>query len=532
MRIRAIYGPERNLRIPGRIMFAKHKYILLAFLIVILMRVPALIMWSPNITGSDSAIYMETARNIAEGKGYVSSICRFSMDIDTLSDYVQKYGNRYQGWSRAPIYTYMMSGIYLLTGKTHFMTGVNILNLLLLIASLLIIYRFMLFKFPQHSFAHFLALLCIGGSYTLFEYSFGAWLESFTLFNFVVVFVYHSYIVNNEKVPPWHYILYGLALASLFSIKRANMPMAAAFMLHLLICGRFKRFIAISFYVAAFTSLWYGLRFLVMSTPPLLSFSHSFPYEGYSHIASPLPKLFFSPRFFIKVLQEISSIAMDWRNLGLLLPFTVMYLAASPNDRDKQSIWLLWIFNLGIYAFSRGTPNPRYIFPLFVPLIIFSAVLMEQCLLALFKDKQLIPRYVVLMLVLFFQIYCVANFTQWIPVSGADRDHIFREADKLLADNQIPENAVILCNIVGYNLYTDHGYILVPPNTDLKNKDELLDLYKVDYVLHYFGLTRYFGWNEYTLKIDEFYDLALTDVSDTDEDMKLYRVTRTAENSK
>jgi len=55
-------------------MFAKYKYILLAFLIVILMRVPALIMWSPNITGSDSAIYMETARNVAEGKGYVSSI--------------------------------------------------------------------------------------------------------------------------------------------------------------------------------------------------------------------------------------------------------------------------------------------------------------------------------------------------------------------------------------------------------------------------------------------------------------------------
>jgi hypothetical protein len=48
----------------GRIRFAKHKYILLAFLIVILMALPALILWSPNITGSDSAIYMETARNM------------------------------------------------------------------------------------------------------------------------------------------------------------------------------------------------------------------------------------------------------------------------------------------------------------------------------------------------------------------------------------------------------------------------------------------------------------------------------------
>jgi hypothetical protein len=512
-------------------MFAKYKYILLAFLIVILMRVPALIMWSPNITGSDSAIYMETARNVAEGKGFVSSICRFNMDIDTLTDYVDKYGNRYQGWSRAPIYTYMMSGIYLLTGMTHFMTGVNILNLLLLLASLFIIYRFMLRKFPEYGFAHFLALLCIGGSYTLFEYSFGAWLESFTLFNFVVVFVCHSHIVNNEKVPVWHYILYSLALASLFSIKRANMPMAAAFMLHLLLCGRFKRIFTVSFYFAAFLALWYGLRFYVMSTPPLLSFSHSFPFDGYSREVSALPKFFFSPQICITVLQKIATIALDWRNLGLLFPFTIFYLAASPNNRDKQSIWLLLAVNLGIYAFSRGTPNPRYIFPLFVPLIIFSTVLMEQSLLALFKDRQLIPRYVVVMLVLFFQIYCVANFSQWIPVSAQIRNQIFSEADKMLEDNRIPTDAIILSNIVGYNLYTDHGYILVPPNTDLENKEELLDLYKVDYVLHYFGLTRYFGWNEYTVKKDEFYDMVLTDVSDKDQDLRLYRVTRAAENN-
>ena len=114
-------------------MFQKHKYIILLILFLILLRVPALLMWSPNITGSDAAIYMESARNVAEGKGFVSSVCRFNMDEERLANYIAQYGNRYQGWSRAPVYVYALSGIYLLTGKAHFMTGVNLFNILLLV---------------------------------------------------------------------------------------------------------------------------------------------------------------------------------------------------------------------------------------------------------------------------------------------------------------------------------------------------------------------------------------------------------------
>jgi hypothetical protein len=62
------------------------------FLAIILVRIPALILWNPYITGSDSAIYMETAKNVAKGNGYVSSFCRFSMDKEKLINYVEKYG--------------------------------------------------------------------------------------------------------------------------------------------------------------------------------------------------------------------------------------------------------------------------------------------------------------------------------------------------------------------------------------------------------------------------------------------------------
>lgn len=503
-------------------MFARHKHIILLILFLILYRIPALILWSPNITGSDSSIYMETARNIAEGKGYVSSICRYDMNSDKLRDYVHEHGNRYQGWSRAPIYTYMMSGIYLITGKEHYMTGVNILNLLLFILSLVIIYRFMLQRYPDKKYAYFIAILWVGGSFTLYEYSFGAWLESYTLFNFVLIFAYHSFIVNNDNFPKWHYILYAFALASLFTIKRANMPMAVAFFAHLFLCRNFKRFFLVTGMFIAFTGLWYGLRFYVMDTPPMASFSHSFPYLGLSLDTSPLPRFIFSPKMFISVMREILTIAMDWRNLGLLTPFTIFYLAAYPNDRIKQAIWMLLLLNIGIYAFSRGIPNPRYIFPLFVPLIMYSAIMLEQALLTLCNDRQLVPRYSLAMVVIFFQIYCVANFVQWIPVCAKERDHIFHAADDILAKHGISEDAIIMSNIVGYNLYTNHGYVLTPPNTVEDGQNELFDLYKVDYVLHYDGLTRYFGWNEFTLKLDKFNYLPLIEESQSDHALRLY----------
>ena len=480
-------------------------------------------MWSPNITGSDAAIYMESARNVAEGKGFVSSVCRFNMDEERLANYIAQYGNRYQGSSRAPVYVYALSGIYLLTGKAHFMTGVNLFNILLLVLSLITVYWYMLRRFPGRTFAHFAAILWIGGSYTLFEYSYCAWLESFTLFAFVISFVYHSFIVNEDDYPWWHFLLYALALASLFTVKRSNMPMVAAFLLHLLFQKRFKRIVMPTLFFGLFIGLWYGMRLYVMRIPPLYPFSHGFPFEGLSREVSAVPRFFFSPHFASLVFEKILEMAMSMKNLGLLFPFTIIYLASYPNDKDKQLVWLLLLTTFGIYMLSRGAPNARYIFPIFAVLMIFSAVVLDRLLQAAFEHKQLMPRYFLIMFTLFFQIKYITNFNKLLLESAPDRNSIFAAADDLLRANNIPKDAVILSNIVGYNIYTDHGYVLAPPNMHLGNKESLLTMYDVDYVLYCIGRTRYFGWNEFTVRSEEFRDLPLIEQSSSDDRVMLYK---------
>lgn len=488
---------------------SKHKYAILLIFFLILMRIPALMMWGPNITGSDSSMYMETARNVAEGKGYVSSVCRFNMDIDTLSEYIQENGNRYVGMTRAPVYVYSMSFIYLLTGKAHFMLGVNILNLLLLFGSLLFLYRFMFKKFPSQKIAHLAALLWVGGSFTLFNYSFGAWLESFTLFNFVLVFVLHSDLINQDRSKWWKYLLYVVALASLFTIKRSAMPIAAAFILHLALQRNYKRFVLISFIFAGFVLSWYALRYYVMQIPPLYPFSHEFPYIGYSREVSAIPRFFLSGKAMVNVLVKYFKAAMSMQNLGLLFPFAILYLAGEKRSKEKSLVWCILLMNLGVYIFTQANPSPRYIFPVFAILIIYAAVYMDKTIKSLFTGNTFIPSYIVIMFTLFYQIAYVSEFTMKVPLSGSDREQAFKAADALLDKYMVPEDAMLMFNMRGYNVYSDRGFVLAPPNTEHDNYQEVIDLYDIDYILQCNGLTDYFFWFERTIGIEKYRGLPL-----------------------
>lgn len=101
-----------------------------------LIRVPALFLWNNYLTGNDAAIYMEKAIHLTEGKGMTCSICRFISDRDDLKAYIAKFGNTTQELKVAPIYIYLLSGIYKVTGEHNFLLAINLLNLLLFIASL------------------------------------------------------------------------------------------------------------------------------------------------------------------------------------------------------------------------------------------------------------------------------------------------------------------------------------------------------------------------------------------------------------
>ena len=492
-----------------RYLLSTRLYIILAFLIIILMRIPALLMWSPSITGSDSSMYMETARNVAEGKGFVSSVCRFHMDKRALGEYISEYGNRYVGTSRAPVYISMLSLVYLLTGKAGFMTGTIILNLLLLLISLYLIYLFLKQKYPDNKLAHILALLWIGGSFTLFEFSFGAWLESFTLFNFIVVLVLHFRMLEGSKSKWWQYLVYGFALASLFTIKRSNMPIAAAFILHLMLQRDYKRFLIVSLYTGLFAGAWYYIRYYVMDMPPLYPFSHEFPYIGYSREVSAIPRFFLSGKAMVNVLVKYFKAAMSMQNLGLLFPFAILYLAGEKRSKEKSLVWCILLMNLGVYIFTQANPSPRYIFPVFAILIIYAAVYMDKTIKSLFTGNTFIPSYIVIMFTLFYQIAYVSEFTMKVPLSGSDREQAFKAADALLDKYMVPEDAMLMFNMRGYNVYSDRGFVLAPPNTEHDNYQEVIDLYDIDYILQCNGLTDYFFWFERTIGIEKYRGLPL-----------------------
>jgi hypothetical protein len=197
------------------------------------------------------------------------------------------------------------------------------------------------------------------------------------------------------------------------------------------------------------------------------------------------------------------------QNLGLLFPFALLYLAGEINNKDKSLVWSILILNLGTYIVTQGNPSPRYIFPVFVPLIVHGAVYCERSIKNLCQERYIIPAYVLIMFTVFYQVSYIAEFTMKVPLSGRDRENAFKAADAILDKHKVPDDAIVAFNMRGYNVYSDRGFILIPPNTEHDNYQEFIDLYDVDYILQCNGLTDYFFWFERTIGVEKFRGLPL-----------------------
>lgn len=502
----------------------KHKYIILLFLAIILVRIPALILWNPYITGSDAAIYMETAKNVAKGNGYVSSFCRFSMDKEKLINYVEKYGPRFEGQNRAPLYIYLLAGIYLITDDAGFMDGVNILNLLFFIAALILFYLFLLKTYPNNTFVHFASILWLGFSFPLFKFSYGAWLENYTLFLFVLVLLYHYYLVKKDTSSLGHIVLYSFVLALLFVTKRSVIPIVGAFILHFLLLKKYKQFFQISVLFIIFAGGWYLIRETCYNIPDLYPFSHNYPFGETGYKESIIPRFYFFSTQVLRALDSFLSVLIDFENLSVLLPFSIIYLCVYKKGLNKQIIWLLLSVTAFVYIFGRGATSTRNYYPVFVPLIPASFLALDDLLKHLNKNKRILSIYFILALPLFFSLKNMADFTKNVVISGEDRKRIFLASDKLLDQICVPENAIITSNVVGYNVYSKRNCVLTPPNIDHGNKYEFIDLFNIDYVIHCNGFSKYFFWNEYSTNWNSFLDYEQVGKSDFDDRIILYKV--------
>ncbi len=115
----------------------KNRFLLLTIIFLVLIRIPALVSWNKYMTGNDAAIYMEKGIHLAEGKGFTSSICRFIPGIQESESYIARFGNRTQEIKVAPLYIFIISGLYRLAGQDYYIHAINLFNLAIFIAALL-----------------------------------------------------------------------------------------------------------------------------------------------------------------------------------------------------------------------------------------------------------------------------------------------------------------------------------------------------------------------------------------------------------
>jgi hypothetical protein len=481
-------------------------------------------MWSPYITGSDAAIYQEMGQNIAEGNGPISSICRFTSDKATLTEYVEAHGTRLQRILRPPLYIYSLSVVYMITGLENYMLGINIFNLILFLASLIILYLHLLYKYPNQRFVHIASLLWVGMSYTVLEFTFGAWMESMTLLIFVAAYSYHCFIVESKDAPWWHGLLYGLLLSALFLTKRSAIPFVAAFLLHLFLIFRPKHFISTIIVFCMICGSWYYHQTNLSAGSILLSPSHHFPFGDVSRELSLVPRFRGVSAYSITVFKRLLEIGYDLKNLGILLPFSILYFATTRLDKIKGINWLLLLVPGAIYMFFTGSPNVRYVYPIFVALIPASLVIVHKVAMQFDQDKRIYALYFILAFAMFFHMANLVTFSKNVVVGGRDRTQIFETADRMLAEAGITSDNMVATNIIGYNVYSESGHLLLPPNTTTENKSELIDFYDVDYILFCEGAPKYFFWNDYLQTYNMYYDLDLISRSDGEHKLFLYRV--------
>lgn len=499
----------------------KHCQFFLLIAALIFIRIPVLSLWNNYMTGNDAAIYLEKAIHLSEGKGLTSSICRFMPSRVELKEYIAKFGNRTQELKVAPLYIYCISGIYSITGENNFLLAINIFNLLLFTALLFLIFYLIVPLFTDNYKIGLMTVMLVGLNYTYFEGMFGAHLETLSLFLFICSYAWHARIVSRDKVKWWELLGYAILLSMLFLSKYSTIPFVGAFVLHHLILRKYSRFFPLALIVTALAGSWFILRDLLLEGKVISAIAQS-PFVVRSSSLSLLDSIIHIVTRILRVAGRFAQILFSFEGLAFVLPFSVVYYAGHIHDRIKQANWLLLIISL-IFFTVLGYIDPRYIYPVLVPLIPASLDLFRKFLKAY---KPSVRRFAIIGLIAIFagyQMHEIVFYTNAVRKQAPDRKAIFEAADEIIAEEGISEESVILTNILGYNVYTDVGVVKTPEGLTVENKDELIELYDIDYVLFCSDqLNTKLAWDQYGAIEDVFSDLKLIATSSKDGRLRLY----------
>ncbi len=510
----------------------KNKYFFICILFgLIAIRVPALFFWNSYMTGHDAAIYMEKAINLAEGKGFTCSICRHITDIEELNDYIRKFGTQTQELKVAPLYIYLISVLYRLVGIENFMLAINLLNLFLFIITLLILYRYLLVKYPDSRLVQIGTVIIVGTNFMILELSYGAHMETFSLFLYVFAFIYHSWIVSKEKQHWLHVLLYSITLTLLFLSKYSVIPLVGAFIIHFMYLKKYRQFALISLVVLIGAGSWFILRDILMDGRVISNFG-SFPFSTISKKIIAIPSFFTLIFKLSLIIQSLLSLLNGFYGLAFLFPFVIISILHFKYRVDIQiNIFMIFItialyFSLAIFK-SKTYIDYRYFLPIVVFLIPVSLIEFERYFSGISRKIGRLILYILLLSIVFSQVIDTVKFTYDVKKKSLDRALIFKAADELIEKERLSDDKNILTNIIGYSVYASTGVVWAPGNLTSENKYNVIDTYEIDYILFCGEQKNYLSaWDQNVVPFDIFSDLQLVGTSTIDSRVKLYSTIR------
>ncbi len=498
-------------------------FILLLILAIILLRFPAAYFWNEKLTGDDASLYMETAINFAEGKGYHCSMLRHISDNELRERYLDNYGLEDRMERTPPVYISFLSGIYLITGADNFLNGINIFNIFLFVVFLILFVRFVKKEFSDDFHVVFLSTFIIGVNFVIFEFTFGAHMESLYILTFFIAFLSHISLIRAENPKFTRYLFYSLALALFLFSKYSAIPFVAAFILHHAFRKDYRSFLFSSFFTFIIVAPWMFVRSYIISGHPFSALIRG----GFPFSDSPERSGFGSEGFYFvySATRTITSTLESYFSLDFftfLIPFILFFLfnRKEQNNPVRNSVIILFFTSFSFFMFiaiMSSVSSMRYHILLVIPLIPFAV---KEMLTFLRNNREKVNLNMVLTIIFIgfgsVQLIKMTEFCNFVRNEGTERSTIINESLSLVDLHQIPEDKTLLVNILGYNVFSRNKLVLSPRNINKENKHELIDTYQVDYVL--------LAQGERGITSDIFSDYKLVGHSGNDVDIYLYKV--------
>jgi len=494
-------------------------YIYGLVLVIIILRLPVLYFWDDKLTGDDASLYIETAINFAEGKGYHSSVLRHIEDKDLLLNYIEKNTVIDRMEWIPPLYIICLSAIYKISGPEHFLLLINVFNILLFLIFIYLFLQFLKKQFPNEPLVIILSVFFIGFNSIIFEFTFGAHLEMIYLLTFMLAFLCHIDLLNKATPKIIDYVIYSFTLTLFLFSKYSAIPFVAALLFHHLFRRNYKSFLIISIFTFLMVTPWMFLRSYLISGHPLPALIRGdFPFS------ESIGRTGFGADWFYAIysyFRKVSHMLYDYMDIGLfffLIPFVIVFLLtkkASNND-IRQTGALLFIFAFFFFGFILNNPVRRYQFLLLIPILPFS---LSYFLNYLKRQEHIINYKIGLLLIVIsfsiIQIYEITEFYNVVRKRGIERSEIINNSLDLVSKAQIEPNDILLVNIEGFNVFSENRVVLTPRNINQVNKSELMEIYGIDYIL--------FAEGERYLPNNIFLDQDLIGVSEGRENIYLYK---------